>query len=256
MQRLESTALLDLGAINPDRYAGHMSDSENARVRAFRRPERGIQSLCARLSLKYLVLMQLCGRFCDRFVELDQSTIDGFPAWLYREISFISSSQSAAPTLTWCGAPVQEIHVSLSHHDNCCAATIANHTRVGVDVDSPASKPAAFCRDYFSDTERAWIAHHAVDVDPILSFSLLWSLKECALKSADAAQGWSAIRLIRIVSFPEIDALVAAYSGTGFHYSASPFHVAMEYQGDIRGFDCELAGHRDRIVTVARHITS
>jgi phosphopantetheinyl transferase (holo-ACP synthase) len=253
MQTLERTAVIDFQGSNLDRFTTYLSDAEHAYLSSFRTEERKHQSLCARLCLKYVFLLQMSCEVSDRFFRIREEELNRFPAWLYREVCFIPGFHAAAPTFTWCGARFPEVGGSLSHSKSLCCGSLAAARGVGVDVESVEARAYGFYRDYFSDTERAWVADDSATIDAAWLFTVLWSLKECALKAAGGTHlTFSDLARIEVVRFPEQRDLTATFESSEFMLEPSRFSVGIRGKAVVEDFDCELAGDRNQVVVVVR----
>jgi hypothetical protein len=256
MNAIESTAVLNFTSLDPGRYPSYMSAAEGARLSSFRSHERREQSLWARLVLKYLFLQQMsdpaASIFAVSMLSLNERDLNRFPNWLYREVSLMPGEDSKSPLITWCGSRTNRLRCSLSHQRHCCVASVAEGTRVGVDIESVEERASEFYRGYFTRHEQEWVSLASSNMEPAWLYSVLWSLKECALKAAEGLGAWARIANIHLLQFPEPVLLTRIYASSFFLFSPSCFSVVMESLGECCDFDCELAGHRGQVVAVAR----
>ena len=131
---------------------------------------------------------------------------------------------------------------------------------MGMDVESIAQKSDSFYRTYFSDAECAWVQTHSgsdtESVDSAWLFTILWSLKECALKTTASGQGFSDLACIEIVRFPDYRSLIEIYESRAFRLDPVRFSVNIRGILGLDSLDCELTGGPKQIVIVARQSTS
>ena len=88
------------------------------------------------------------------------------------------------------GAPVAHVSgdeapcaVSISHSDGrSICAVAARGARIGCDLEQIEPRDPAFVDDYFTPTERAFVARQPVELRDVAA-TLVWSAKECALKA-------------------------------------------------------------------------
>jgi hypothetical protein len=257
MQTLERTAFIDLQAGNWERFSACLSDAELARLNSYRTLQRRRQSLGARLCLKYLFLLQMTSDVSDKFFLVREDELNRFPAWLYRKVSAIPGIETAIPKLTWCGACFPEVGISLSHSRSLCCGGLAMDRGVGVDVETVEEKTPEFYRDYFTEAERAWVARQSSGITQAWLYTVLWSLKECALKAIDIGRrGYSSLAAIEVAGFPDLLNLMAAFESEEFIFEPSRFAAVTRGPDGLHSFDCELAGDRYQVAIVVRQKSS
>ncbi|MEB3328767.1 MAG: 4'-phosphopantetheinyl transferase superfamily protein [Candidatus Sericytochromatia bacterium] len=99
------------------------------------------------------------------------------------------------------GAPGPAISIS---HSGGCAAALASHEPVGVDLEALQPMPAGAARYYLSEVERAWLAERPWGPHSEL---IAWALKEAAYKALGGAPGG----LTRLTLAPASDANPGAW---------------------------------------------
>ena len=123
-----------------------------------------------------------------RLLALDGERLAAFPADRYREIELARRSGDGPLLATQHGRPLAAC-VSISHRgDVSCAALAPAGVAMGIDLETVASRGAAFERGNFTPAERSWVdAVAAADVLPAdWLYTFLWTVKEAALKSGAA----------------------------------------------------------------------
>jgi hypothetical protein len=255
MRVLERSAVFDFRDSTPDRYSTCLSAEESSWLSGFKNLDRRRQSINARLCLKYLFLLQMDSHVADSLVHITEEELNHFPAWLYREISLVADESSTGRRFTWCGAAYPGFSVSVSHSQTMCGASIAKGRGVGMDVESIAERSTGFYRTYFSDAERAWVEVYSSSMDAAWLFTILWSLKECGLKTAASGQGFSNLPHIEILRFPDLESLIEIYESRAFRLDPIRFSVDLHGITGLDSLDCELTGGPKQVVTVARQST-
>jgi phosphopantetheinyl transferase (holo-ACP synthase) len=258
MPPLERSAVFDFNGSCAEPYFDYLSREECTWLSGFQNRARREQSACVRACLKHLFLLQMDSYFIDRMLRISEEDFARFPVWLYRQASVLPEGLQAAPGLRWCGAPCDGVRVSLSHSKTTCVASLSAGRGVGIDVESVDAKADGFYVDYYSEAEREWVASSANSrEDSTWLFAVLWSLKECALKTAAFGKlSIADLGRLEITRFPQVEGGIASAASSSFALRDSRFPVEMSLGAKSIGFDCELAKTRGQIVTVLRQIHS
>lgn len=186
--RVRSVGLARVRAFSSVECALWLSQSERVRRESIRNASRRDQWTSARLLAKFLYLNQASGTF-DRTITLGASTLGAYPSAWYRRLEILpaSAERAGCPRL-FCAGELQSVRVSLAHSPDFAAAGLHWADAIGVDVESIAAHSANFYRDHFTLEEsrlvRALQQEHGIS--PTRSYTLLWCLKESALKSRHA----------------------------------------------------------------------
>ena len=173
-------------------YTNHLSADERAQYMHLPNRSRKSQWLAGRLAAKYLFLSRLemgegtCSRaWPPTLARLSSEALDAYSSWMYQRIEVLLNgvTPSRYRKLTWCGKDRPE-SISLSHAGGECCASIAMGPPTAVDVETIVPRIDAFYRSNFTKAERSWVGCGA-EGDSVKAnwfFTLLWSLKESALK--------------------------------------------------------------------------
>lgn len=157
------------------READHFAGLVNLRVRR--------RWLAGRLAGKHL-LLRGPGRG-PRLEVLDGERLRELPLASYREIELLPAPASGPPRLVWRGRELSP-RVTLSHGGGfSCAALTRPGAAAGIDLETVAPRIPAFYPGNFTPRERQWAdagARSSGLPAPWL-YTLLWTLKEAALKS-------------------------------------------------------------------------
>jgi len=216
--------MLSLAAINvlTDETVGklrlldYFSTTERSQYAKVRNQELRRRWISGRLAAKHLLLTEMGNVRTNRSRDLtwiEIAEIEEFPTWLYRKIEILRSQpENRFPCVTWAGR-AHPGHISLSYTHQFAVACFDPVAMVGVDLDIPSRRNAAFYRINFSLRERSWAERlsRSAPVDADWPYSILWCLKESVLK-AKAAPGITLWQLPRIEVQPqfELNRLIAS----------------------------------------------
>jgi 4'-phosphopantetheinyl transferase len=93
----------------------------------------------------------------------------------------IRAAGDGAPE-AWLGGARLPVSVSISHRAGRAASVVADpETPVGCDLELIEPRDPAFVTEWFTDSERAWVARAAPATSDLL-VTVIWSCKESALK--------------------------------------------------------------------------
>lgn len=164
-------ALLAHGEVEEGAYAGHLTEREASHLAGLANPRVRRRWLCGRLAAKHLLLG---GGGGGRLAVLDGERLRAFPAASYRGIELRPSST---------GAPAG---VSITHGAGVSCASLGAG---GVDLETVEPRVPAFYRGNFTPRERRWAdaGSRATGLSAEWLYTLLWTLKEAALKSGATA---------------------------------------------------------------------
>lgn len=94
----------------------------------------------------------------------------------------VLASSSGAPEAFVAGRPAS-FTLSISHSHGVAAAALApSGTRLGVDLERIEPRPGAFLEDWFTPSERMFVAAQRAGETP-LAATLVWSAKESVMKA-------------------------------------------------------------------------
>lgn len=211
-----SLALLESREVQGEEYARHLSISERATYRGLPSQRRKNEWLAGRLSAKYLFLNRLemsqgtRGRQCvPTLSKLSSEVLGAYSPWMYQKVEVLPNggTPSRYAKLVWCGKDRPE-SVSLSHAGSVSCACIAMGPPTAIDIETAVPRIDAFYRNNFTAAERYWVTRGAEgqSVRSDWLFTLLWTLKESALKLGwlNQASVWDLPR-IEIDGLPRVN---------------------------------------------------
>lgn len=194
-------ALLDARTLvsSKTHYRAHLSIAERESYDALRSSRRRLEWLAGRLAAKYLFLQHLEIGIAHTVVQQSHSTLlqlsdkclDDFPDRMYQKIEVLAGERPscAGPWFRWRGTAREEM-VSVSHTGNDVCASLSTRGPAGIDLERVTERADAFHRCNFTETERRWI-REGTRIEPLSKdwlFTLLWTVKEAALKAGALLQ--------------------------------------------------------------------
>lgn len=204
-----SIAIIEIGEwLDSGRsYKKCLSTREQSRLSKFNHKKRKVEWLASRLVAKYLFLSQLelnnnsfsKWPWSPTFKQLKPIDLSDFPLPLYQKIEILPerNREGGAPRLIWCNDDYSNsIRISISHAGGWTGAFISSTGWIGMDLEEVAPRGGSFYRRCFTEMERCWVNHgvkeNSIGVDWL--YTLLWTLKECYLKSwqLEKANIWNA----------------------------------------------------------------
>jgi phosphopantetheinyl transferase len=176
----------------------YLSAAEANKLATLKTRKRQDEWLAARLAAKYLFLTRLGSGAATpaearpQLVSLTADRLSEFPCWLYEKVEVLAGP-TGRPRLTWCGSTDLRNEISLSHAQTLSCACFSPAGSVGVDVEAALPKAPSFYAFNFTEAERGWVAHRSMElgIGAEWLFTLLWSLKECAVKTSDHLSVWN-----------------------------------------------------------------
>ena len=195
---------LDVCELQDREYASHLSADERAKYLSLPNERRQQEWLAGRLVAKYLFLNRIemsqakrCDVWRPSLSKLSAAALGDYSPWMYRKVEVLAFE--GMPRLVWCGQERAE-KVSLSHTPGLACACLATGAPAAIDIETAAPRNEAFYRKTFSEVERHGATLFA-DGEPDSAnwyFTLLWTLKESALKL-----GW--LREASLWNLPRIE---------------------------------------------------
>lgn len=193
--------VLDVCELQDRDYTSHLSADERARYASLPGERRKSEWLAGRLAAKHLFLNRLemfegtrSNNWRPALSKLSTETLGVYSPWMYRKVEVLTDD--GKPRLVWCGKARTE-RVSLSHTGGLSCACIAQETPTAIDVETSVRRHEAFYRNTFSEVERDWATRGAEGElgEANWYFTLLWTLKESALKLGWTASLWNLPRI-------------------------------------------------------------
>lgn len=174
------------GSMQLERWDSYFSDRELAHFRSIGHADRRIRWTRGRIVAKYLFLSQMYKGGAGSCIDLAPNQLNEFSPWMYRNTEVLSKGipQYAYPVIQWCKEEA-DIGVSIAHLNSKSCVCLHNSWKLGVDLEQVRPLRAAFYKKTFSREEQEWVATMVSqsNVTPFALFTLLWTLKEAALKA-------------------------------------------------------------------------
>lgn len=203
---------LDVCELQGGDYASHLSAGERAKYASLPGERRKSEWLAGRLAAKHLFLNCVetlegtrSRTWRPALSKLSAESLGVYSPWMYRKVEVLTDD--GKPRLVWCGNARTE-RVSLSHTGGLSCACVASGTPTAIDVEASVRRHEAFYRNTFSEEERYWATRGAGGElgEANWYFTLLWTLKESALKLGWTASLWNLPR-IEIDGLPGLNRL-------------------------------------------------
>jgi 4'-phosphopantetheinyl transferase EntD len=256
---LESQSLLGTGRD----YRIYLSAAERNRHGALRSSKRRLEWLAGRLAAKYAFLHRLergvvddAEEWCPTLLQLSAQSLDAFPLWMYQRIELPASTdpERGGPRLRWCGKSNEEA-VSLSHTGNNACACLCAEGTVGIDIETVAPRVEAFYRWNYTEREKLWVSLGA-NLEPLSRewlFTLLWTLKEAALKARAVLQKspWS-FAGVGVSGLPAPEDVLWAYRNRTWGEKFGLFEGVIEEDCNATRVQVAYLGTRHLVLTVVR----
>lgn len=251
--------LLDACELQEIEHANYLSVGERTKYLGLPGETRKCEWLAGRLAAKYIFLSGLepsqqtpNQQWTPALATLTQKRLGDFSPWMYQQVEVVTNG--GRPCLVWCGQPRSE-SISLSHAGgvSCASIAFAFGAHTGVDIETPVSRLDAFYRINFSQAERRWVTCVAGD-ESIRSnwfFTLLWTLKESALKLGwlNQASIWNVPR-VEIDDLPGLDKIRPAWFSNTMSNDFSQFTVRVKEQSRFMEAQVAVTGTRNLVLTV------
>jgi phosphopantetheinyl transferase len=173
-------------------FSGCLCEEEREAGSHLRNSRRREEWLAARILAKYLFLdvsgtgLPACpawaGRPGPRLFRMNGHTLSGIAPERFREISVAGGP----PHITWHD---RSEAIAISHTNGIACAAVTRGTIDALDMETRAARVAPFYEQNFTPRERQWAdgccRAHGMDRDWV--YALLWSMKECILKTPSFA---------------------------------------------------------------------
>jgi phosphopantetheinyl transferase len=183
--REQALALVAADAVVERTHGDRLSSREAAHLAGLRNPRVRRRWLAGRLAVKSLLLR---GVRDGRLAALDGESLCALPAASCREIEVLPV-ESGPPRITWHGRELPA-RVSITHGGGLsCAALAGPDAATGIDLETVEPRADAFYRGNFTLREREWAeaGARATGLPGAWLYTLLWTIKEAALKSGATA---------------------------------------------------------------------
>lgn len=239
-----------------------LSAAEFQRYRSLASPQRQREWLGARLAAKYLFLSRFelpdDRRHDGRAVtHLARETLVSLPLWMWRSVEVAKSCdpEHPAPYFRWRGGHGVKVTLSLSHtgHDAC--ACIAAGGDVGIDLQNVEQRVAAFYRTNYTIAETQWVERGAGREPSTRDwlYTLLWTLKEAALKARALVQT-SPVSFggVEVFELPAPETVLRTCRQDDWDDRLMRITARIREERNTRSLQVAIAGTRRMILTVVR----
>ena len=238
-----------IGVLDSAQLAGSgasrwLTETETADYAAIRNPRRQAEWLAGRIAAKYAFLHRGQASGPLALARITREMIE--PAEDYRQVRVTKhpSPEGGAPGIGRRGAPVQA-RVAVSHAEGMACAFIGGTGAYAIDLEFRKPRIAEFYRQNFSARERAWVAASAGD--ELWLYTLLWSAKECLLKTPQFAA-------LSLWDMPSIDLrILSGQAGLGRNSTLESFtflDAEASSTASVRHrFELAVAGTADLVLT-------
>jgi 4'-phosphopantetheinyl transferase EntD len=170
-------ATLDSSILTGSNYENFLSPREREQLARFRAPLRKSEWLAGRLAAKHVFLSEQSG-------TISVEDLSRFPLTAYRSTEVMRSDAVRFGVPQVVNADLLR-DVAISHTNGFACALLGSGETIALDIEQVQSRSAVFYQGNFTERERAWTEEsaHVSSLSPHWSFTLLWSIKECLLKT-------------------------------------------------------------------------
>jgi phosphopantetheinyl transferase (holo-ACP synthase) len=222
-------ATLDSSLLAGRNYEEFLSSREREEFLRYRTPLRKSEWLAGRLASKFLFLSEHSGM-------LSAADLVRFPPSMYRGTE-VMRSDSVRFGLPQVGSGAAFRDVAISHTNGIACALLGSGETIAVDIERVESRTPVFYRGNFTEAERARVAEcsHRLGLDPHWTFTLLWSIKECLLKTP-------AYNHLSVWNMPSLDLRIVTGEDDLVHPES-----AREFYGGFIFLRVEATGHNGTV---------
>lgn len=249
--------VLDVCELQDKNYTSLLSRDERAQYIGLPNETRKSEWLAGRLSAKYLFLNRLemsrvtaSRQRKPTLLKLSSKALGVYSPWMYQKVEVLSNG--GIPSLVWCGKNRPE-RISLSHARGVSCASIAFGAATAIDIETAVTRNDAFYRINFTEAERNWATRGAGGESIISnwSFTLLWTLKESALKLGwlNQASLWNLPR-IEIDGLPDLNHIEPFCSSSTMDDEFVIFMATVKERRRVLPVQVAVAGTRNLVLTV------
>jgi phosphopantetheinyl transferase (holo-ACP synthase) len=248
-------------------YSLYLSDKEKARFRSLGHAGYRLGWLAGRLAAKHLFLRKLETHMAHAamgsgpvMIQLSVDMINKYTYRMYREIEVSTSTATlaAGPRFQWRGWGKEDA-VSLSHKGHDACACLSDGSTVGVDIESVEPRIDAFRRTHFTAAETRWV-QDASAVTPLNAdwfYTLLWSIKEAALKARATVQK-SPVSFggIEVAGLPAPQQALSAHSHRAWGDRFTQFTARIQDERKSSAVRVAFMGTSRQLLAVVQPLTS
>lgn len=178
-------AVLDSGEFEKDTAESWLCPSEVLDYRRFSNLSRQREWLAGRVAAKFLFLNETLDR---TLLQLTRLTLARFSYVQYRNVCVTKNSAPGGgpASIGWANSSAQQ-PLAISHKDGLACVMVGGAD--ALDLERAAERPEHFYHHTFTPAERAWVESGGTSgVRPEWLYTLLWSAKECLLKTPEFAK--------------------------------------------------------------------
>lgn len=249
--------MLDVCELQDKDYTSHLSIDERAKYVSLPGQRRKSEWLAGRLVAKHLFLnrMEMSQEIRSKhwkptLSKLSSEALGVYSPWMYRKVEVLA--HKGKPGLVWCGKARAE-KISLSHTGSVSCACIASGAPTAIDVETAVPRNDAFYRQTFTEVERYWATREADGefINANWYFTLLWTLKESALKLGWLKQAslWNLPR-IEIEGLPGLKHLRPFWSHSTIDDAFEVFTARVKEERREMQVQVAVTGTRNFVLTV------
>jgi phosphopantetheinyl transferase (holo-ACP synthase) len=231
-------ATLDSSLLAERNYEEFLSHRERQECLRFRTPLRKSEWLAGRLCSKFLFLSEHVWNKSGG--TLSASDLVRFPSCMYRSTE-VRRNDHVRFGLPQVGRGDEFRDVAISHTNGIACALLGNGETIAVDMERVETRAPVFYRGNFTERERAWAEEcsRRLDLDPHWSFTVLWSIKECLLKTP-------AYNHLSLWDMPSLGLRIVSGENDLVH-----LHSAREFSGSFVFLNVEATGRNG---TTLQHV--
>jgi 4'-phosphopantetheinyl transferase EntD len=183
--------ILDSADLSADRCASCLDPVEFEESFAIRHAQRRAEWLAGRIAAKYIFLeRQGAGTLTDspelRLQQITSGALAKFSSEAYRDVIVAKDkSPAGGPARIGWRCSGERVRTAISHVNGTACAFIGGTENYAVDLEAPSQRIPAFYLHNFTPRERSWTGDCArsFNIDTDWLYTLLWSAKECLLKT-------------------------------------------------------------------------
>jgi phosphopantetheinyl transferase (holo-ACP synthase) len=191
-----------------------------------------------------------------RIAQVRAQDLKKFAPWMYRQIEIVTehSRRGEPPRLVWAGR-AREVSVSLSHADGQSCVYLDSGGPIGLDLEEALPRRDSFYRHNFSALEQAWVdlLNLRTGAASAWLFTLLWTLKEAALKTDDSGRSslWR-MRGLEVLLPAEAGDWACGSRRDSLGTAFSPVQARVRLGGTEHLFHVGIAGSTQRILSIIK----
>ena len=183
--------VVDSAELSADLYSRYFSAAELQEAARIANPSRRIDWIAGRLAAKYVFLKghsEVAADFCIRNISGD--LLAEFDSRTYREVIITrDKSPGGGPARAGWLTESDTVSVAISHAGGFACAFIGAGRVYSVDLERSTARVPEFYKQNFTQRERSWTGDcsRSFQLDSDWLYTLLWSAKECLLKTPQFA---------------------------------------------------------------------